>query len=105
MNQGGCQEGMEAHRAIFINGHPNGSIMVRLANVEERQDAQDKSLKRIEDGIEAMPKKLFLWLSILVVVLTIFQFFIAPALRKDMNLGELPTHELSQDAKNPPLVR
>jgi hypothetical protein len=56
-----------AFNAIWINGHPKGSIMVRLANLEEGQQTQDEMLKKIDENIEKMPKKLALLLTILTL--------------------------------------
>jgi hypothetical protein len=90
--------------AVFINGHPRGSVMVRIANIESQQANQDEKLDEIKKGIDDLPKKLFIWLSILTLFFGLVTF-LAPSLRKAMDLSQAPTRDLSQDAKIPPLAR
>jgi hypothetical protein len=95
----------ETYTAVFINHHVNGSLMARMNNVEKAQKDTQEFLEKIDKNIEDLPKKLFLWLSIIVLLLTIFTF-LAPSLRKSLNMGAMqPERQVSQDAKIPALGR
>jgi hypothetical protein len=89
--------------AVFINGHPKGSLMVRMAKIEDEQEHQDEMLKEIKQGIDDLPKKLALWLTILATLIVIFQFLV-PSIQKRLNMTELPpSHEISNEAIIPPM--
>lgn len=104
MDEQSWSNGDAAFRSIFINGHPNGSLMVRMANAEEKLAAQNHMLQEIKDGIDKLPKKLLLWLSILAALIVILEF-LGPSIQKTLKIAGVPVQTISQDAKIPPVVR
>lgn len=96
----------DAYDCIRVNHHENGSLMARMNAVELQQEHTRETLDKINQNIERLPKKLLTWLTIIVLLLTIFTF-IAPSLRKAMNMptANMEHHEISQEATIPLLAR
>lgn len=98
------REGIEAWNAIFVNGHPKGSLMVRMARTEDNQEGMEKKIDRMQETLDDLPSKLgkmvLLWLSIAVTLIGIMQF-LGPSLRKTMGLAENPQPTLAESAHTP----
>lgn len=71
--------------AIFVNGHPKGSLLVRISNVEAGLDSYEKNtdakLDDIKKSVDELPKKMLTWLLIIGALIGILQF-IGPSLRQ-----------------------
>jgi hypothetical protein len=94
----------EAYEAVFINHHEKGSLMARMSNVEESQRETKESLKAIEEGIEALPGKLIKWLTILLMLLALFEF-LAPSIKKQMGLADAAHQTTLESTEIPQLTR
>jgi hypothetical protein len=89
--------------AVFVNGNPKGSLMVRMSNVENQVENTAKNLEEIRKGVEALPGRLLLGLSILLALLALFQFLV-PSIRKSLGMAQSdtpPTLSDNQHAINP----
>lgn len=101
INNEAVGQGQQAYTALFVNGHPKGSVMVRMAAIEKEQETMNETLQRIEKGIDDLPKKLLTWLLILSTFIAIVEF-LGPSLRKTLNISEEHTEQIGLDARNPP---
>lgn len=90
--------------AVFVNNHENGSLMARMTRVEDELISQKEEYREdIEDikkGLKDLPKKLLLWLSILIALITLFNF-LTPSIQKKLNMTEVAPREVSQHAVIP----
>lgn len=91
------QRGAHAYNAVYVNGHPNGSLMVRMAKVEERSEAMEDGIHEIKVAIDQMPKKLLIWLTIIATAIAIFEF-LAPSIRKSIGMADIAPVAQSTDA-------
>jgi hypothetical protein len=89
---GGCASGQDAFRALFINGHAKGSVMVRMAKVEQQQDMLEarvdeigRDVKIVVESLNNLPRRLvrnlLLGLTVLAAFIAIVTF-LGPSLRK-----------------------
>lgn len=85
----------DVYTAVFINHHANGSLMARMSNVEREQEEYRQNLEEIKIGIDGLPKKLLLWLSILVALLALFEF-LTPSIQKKLNMSENPNGSVQE---------
>lgn len=95
------ESGVEAYRGLYINGHPNGSIMVRMSKVEEMSETNEEVMREIKKSIDDLPKKLVIWLTILTLLIAIFQF-LTPSIKKSMGMARIEGPTLSQETALPP---
>lgn len=105
--------GEQAYQAIYVNGHANGSLMVRMARTEERLGAVDETLVEIKDILSEMAddaktatnrllKTFALWLTICTLLFAILDF-LAPSIKKALNItADASQTTIGQTATNPP---
>jgi len=72
--------------AVFLNGHPKGSLMVRMSNVENTQANMDEKVDDLKKSFDQMGNKILLWLSIAVALIALLQF-LGPSIRKAIGLN------------------
>jgi hypothetical protein len=95
---GGCSSGQDAFRALFINGHAKGSVMVRMATMEERQDTMEEKIDEVGRDVKTairsldeLPRRLvrnlLLGLSVLAAFIAIVTF-LGPSLRKAWGMAD-----------------
>lgn len=80
-------EELNAYKAIFVNGHPKGSLMVRMSNVEIRQDGIDNQVQELKESFDNLAKKILTWLLIAGAVISLLQF-LGPSIRKSVGMNE-----------------
>lgn len=86
----------KAYSALFVNGHPRGSIMTRTARNEE-------DIQRILDKVDKLPNTILTYLLIAGALLVILQF-LGPSIRKAMGMASrTPDTTLSENAILPNL--
>jgi hypothetical protein len=91
----------KAYAAIFVNGHPKGSLMTRAARNEE-------DIQRILDKVDKLPNTILTYLLIAGSLLVILQF-LGPSIRKAMGMISMSNPVTMTDNRElstiPPLAR
>lgn len=82
----------QVYGAIFVNGHPKGSLMVRMASVESKADSIDQQFIELKTSIDRLPRTILTWLLIMTALIGIFGF-LAPSLRKMIGMAAT-THQV-----------
>lgn len=76
--------------AVWINGHPRGSLMTRMAAVEKQGEDNSSDIVSILAKLDELPTrilKIVLTISLLVGALITILDFLGPSLRKTMGLA------------------
>ena len=115
MNAAEGEQAEKAFNAIFINGHQNGSLMVRMARNEEQLATMNGTLEMIQADVKAtkttmdefpgrLMRNLVLFLTFVTLLIGLI-VFLGPSIRKSMGMSAYaPMTTAATDAALPETV-